>query len=74
MIAAPLCGVSVASAERLPNGVYVLELDYDGTFDDYKAKPTALLYEGRTYGRSAHNSDTFRVYYRTDKHFATVAP
>lgn len=73
MIATAIPGaVSVVTSCTLPNGVHVIELDYDGTFDDVRSKPTALLFEGRTYGRSGHNSDTFRVYYRTDVQFATA--
>lgn len=68
MIATPILGgITVVSAEVLPNGVHVLQMDYDGTYDGYKDLPAMVRYEGRTYGKSGHNSDTMRVYYRTDR-------
>ena len=64
--------VSVASATILPDGVRCIETDYDGTHDSYKAAPVCLSYEGRTYVRCSHNSDTRRICYRTDWKCASV--
>lgn len=68
-------GVKIAVAEMLPNGVHVLAVDYDGTYDDFKAKPTRLYYQGRVYGKASHDSDSFKVCYRTDATlYATTTP
>lgn len=64
--------VSVADAGTLPGNIGYLHLQYDGTYDDYKSKPVALIYCGRSYVRCSHNSDTFLVCYRTDFHAAKV--
>lgn len=52
---------------ELPNGVGVIEIPYDGTEVGFWQAPGGLRYNGRVYGRSSHNSDTFRITYRTDK-------
>lgn len=36
----------------------------DGTFEEYKAMPNGLLYEGRKYGKRGWNSDTRTVHYK----------
>lgn len=64
--------VKVSAAGRLPNGVHYLELPYNGTHEDYNSKPVALAYEGRSYVRCSHNSDSHAVTYRTDFSCATV--
>lgn len=78
MLATPVPNaVSITDANRLPRAagqavdVYTLQVAYDGTFAGYMALPVALVFEGDTYGRSSHNSDTMRVTYRTDKPYAT---
>lgn len=58
--------VSVSEHGTLPNGVGFLYLPYDGTFDGFKDCPVALSFMGKSYVRCSHNSDTFKVCYRTD--------
>ncbi len=54
----------------LPNGVGYIELAYDGTYDAFKQAPAGLKMNGRLYGKSSHNSDTYKIVYRTDHQFA----
>lgn len=44
------------------------------TYEEYKALPLLIEYQGRKYGKSCWNSDRFTAYYRTDKvaNFAKV--
>lgn len=64
--------ISIASAYALPDGVRVLEIEYDGTHSSFKKCPAAIRFNGLTYGRASHNSDAFRVVYRNDVSFASV--
>lgn len=61
--------VSVIYHGKLDNEFF-LELEYDGTHEGYRASPVALKFEGREYARTGHNSDTFRICYKTGKSFA----
>ena len=61
--------VSIANHGKLDNEFF-LELDYDGTYEGFKASPVALKFEGREYARTGHNSDTFRICYKSNKNFA----
>ena len=61
--------VSIANHGKLDNEFF-LELDYDGTYEGFKASPVALKFEGREYARTGHNSDTFRITYKTGRSFA----
>lgn len=61
--------VSVINHGKLDNEFF-LEIDYDGTYEGYKASPVALRFEGRNYARTGCNSDTFRITYKTGKSFA----
>jgi len=63
--------VSIANNYTMPNDVKVLEVDYDGTHNDYMNAPVGLEFNGVKYGKSSHNSDTMRIIYRSDKAFAT---
>lgn len=63
--------VIVAQAYKL-DGVSYLEISLisdsgqgDVTYQDYKALPNALEFEGVTYGKSGWNSDSFKAYYNT---------
>ena len=58
--------ISIASEEVLPNGVRVITLDYNGSYDEFKSAPASLMYNNVVYGKTGHNSDTGRIYYRTD--------
>jgi hypothetical protein len=62
--------ISIASHGKLDNEFF-LELDYDGTYEGYKASPVALLFQGKKYARTGHNSDTFKITYKTNKYSAT---
>ncbi len=65
--------LSITGHNRLPGtNVWTLDVDYDGTYEAYKALPIALEFDGVLYGKSSHNSDTMRVCYRTDKKLAWV--
>jgi len=50
----------------LPNGVGVIALYYDGSVKEFKEAPNVLEMDGRIYGKSSHNSDTYEIVYRTD--------
>jgi len=64
--------ISIASEDVLPNGVRVITIDYNGSYDDFKSAPASLMYNNVVYGKTAHNSDTGRIYYRTDAKFANI--
>lgn len=55
---------------ELPNGVGVIELPYDGTVLAFHKAPGGLMHNNRVYGKSSHNSDTFKIVYRTDQNIA----
>lgn len=56
----------------LPNGVGVLEMPYDGDSKTFINAPMAYRIEGVVYGKSSHNSDTFKIVYRTDQVLAEI--
>ena len=58
--------IILMEAYELPDGVGVVEVPYDGTWEDFKNSPKKLCYMDRDYYRASHNSDTFRITYRTD--------
>ena len=60
----------LAANYNLPDGVGVAELSYDGTNEQFLASPAAIRVGDRAYGRASHNSDSFKITYRTDKIFA----
>lgn len=62
--------VSIKAHGELPNGVGYIEIDYDGTYEAFKNAPNALSLNNRAYGKASHNSDTFKIVYRSDKTFA----
>ena len=57
---------------ELPDGVGVLEMEYDGTYDDYRNAPDMLRCDDKLYVKSGMNSDNRRIYYRTDKSHAEI--
>ena len=63
-------GFTLIANYNLPDGVGVAELSYDGTSRDFLASPVAIKVGDRAYGRASHNSDSFKITYRTDKIFA----
>ena len=50
--------------ENIFEGKVWFQLDYDGSYEDYKSKPLCILYKGLYFKRMSHNSDTFKVSYR----------
>jgi hypothetical protein len=70
MITAIENSLSIADAGTLPNGVKVIEIDYNGTYQQFHDAPAAIKCNGVIYGKSSHNSDTNRIVYRSDKVFA----
>lgn len=51
---------------ELPNGVRYIEIEYDGTHEAFKNAPKALSLNHLPYGKASHNSDLFKIVYRTD--------
>lgn len=45
-------------------GYWVLEIPCHD-YDEYRTQPTALYYDGRTFGRTGWNSDRCVAYYNT---------
>ncbi len=67
-------GVVVSDVvERDGISILTVAIGSDDPCGDYLALPDAVTFEGRLYGKSAYNSDTFRAYYRTDKRIAVAA-
>jgi hypothetical protein len=58
--------VLMKSYGELPNGVRYIEIEYDGTHEAFKNAPNALSLNNLPYGKASHNSDTFKIVYRTD--------
>lgn len=70
-IATPLPrALQISACGSFPSGgVDWLEVPYDGTSLDYRHAPHAVSFNGIVYGKASHNSDTFRITYRTDALF-----
>ena len=67
MLATPIeNAITIRSAETLPDGVKVVQLDV-ADYIDFIRSPHAIEYNGAVYGRSGWNSDSHVVYYRSDK-------
>ena len=67
MLATPIeNAITIRSAETLPDGVKVVQLDV-ADYIDFIRSPHAIEYDGTVYGRSGWNSDSHVVYYRSDK-------
>jgi len=67
MLASPIeNAITIRSAETLPDGVKVVQLDV-ADYMDFIRSPHAIKYDGEVYGRSGWNSDSHVVYYRSDK-------
>jgi len=68
--ATPIAGsVSVISDYHL-DGHWHIEVPCPDDYDTFKALPSGLLYQGRTYGKSGFNSDRHIAYYNTRTQFA----
>jgi hypothetical protein len=65
--------ITLAEEQTLPNGVRVAQLSYDGTTQQFLDAPAAIKIGEVAYGKSSHNSDTYRITYRTDKIYAVKA-
>ncbi len=59
----------IADHGTLPNGIDWLTIGYDGSTAEYRKAPAAISFQGFEYGKASHNSDTFRITYRTDARF-----
>lgn len=59
--------ITIAEASVLPNGVKIVEIFYDGTYMEFANAPSCIKFNDVLYGKSAHNSDTRRIVYRSDK-------
>ena len=67
MLATPIeNAITIRSAETLPDGVKVVQLDV-ADYIDFIRSPHAIEYDGVVYGRSGWSSDSHVVYYRSDK-------
>jgi hypothetical protein len=64
MSATPIPNAFIPSSAHVIEGEHWLMFHNDGTFEEYKAMPNGLLYEGRKYGKRGWNSDTRTVHYK----------
>lgn len=62
--ATPIKDCYVPSEVYALEGTYWMEISINGDYESYRAMPNGLTYEGKTYRKTAWNSDTGRVYYR----------
>ena len=62
--------IRVLTSYRLPDGVQYAEIEYDGSYSDYRAQPQAIELNGVIYGKMSHNSDRYIVSYRSDAQLA----
>ena len=62
--------IFVSDVYTLPDGVKVAEIP--GTHAEFMNAPVAIEGNGVAYGKASHNSDTFKIIYRSDRVFMKV--
>lgn len=55
------------------DGMWIMGIQSDGTFDGYKALPNAMNYDGKVLVKRSWNSDSHEVTYKEGKPSYSVA-
>jgi hypothetical protein len=70
MKATPIAAMEVSKSYSF-DGVDFLHTSVTAdSYDEYKALPAGVTFDGKTYGKAGWNSDTGDVIYRTDRKVA----